>query len=236
VSNVKIFSWAAASHYRASSALAVFLLASLIPASFSLASSRYTPKQIEALASRVGLIYWIAAVEKRTPVFYAAPAKNAATFSPADNESFEITELAGQKDMEPYYKVKFDSGKEGYLRPETFLEEINLRILTADPLADEKKKAVAAAEEEEKRVEWIRSRPWSAAVKEAAIKRQPVPGFTPTDVKRIFGDPLRITKSAGSQLKGQQLPVERWHYPDGKVFIFYQNLLNRVEAGAGKTP
>ena len=234
---MKTFSWAAASDYCLSVAVGIFLLAPFFPGSIALASSHYTTKQLDALASRVGTIYWIAAVENRTPAFFAAPARNAAPFSPGDNESFEITELTGQKDKEPYYKVKFDSGKEGYIRPETFLEEINLTILIADPRAEEKKKAAAAAVEEEKRVEWILSRPWSPAVKEAALKRQPVPGFTPTDVRRIFGEPLRISKATGRlTTKGQQAPEERWHYPDGKVFIFYQNLLNRVEAGAGKTP
>ena len=78
---------------------------------------------------------------KKPPAFLSAPAPSAATFRPAQNESFEITELAGRAAKDPYYKVKFQSGKVGYIRPEMFFEEFNATILSADPLADEKKRA-----------------------------------------------------------------------------------------------
>ena len=207
------------------------LLALFVPAAMSLAASQPTEAQREALAKRVGTMYWVAAVNNRTPAFHAAPAANAPSLSAGDNESFEIVELTRQKDKEAYYKVKFQSGKVGYIRPEVFVEELNLTILTADPLAGEKKKAAAAAEEERKRVQWIRSQPWSAAVKEAAIKRIPVPGLTAAEVKNVLGNPARITK--GSGLRGSE---ELWHYADGSVLTFHNRLLNRVDLSGRKEP
>ena len=219
--------------YRASASdtFGTLLLALFIPAAMALAASQPTEAQLEALAKRVGTIYWVAVVDNRAPAFFAAPTANAQSFSAGDNESFEIVELTRQKDKDPYYKVKFGSGKEGYIRPEVFVEELNLTILTADPLADEKKKAAAAAEEERKRVKWIQSQPWSAAVKEAAIKRIPVPGLTAAEVKVVMGNPARITK--GSGLRGAE---EQWHYADGAVLTFRNRLLNRVDLSGRKNP
>jgi len=207
------------------------LLALFVPAAIAQAATQPTETQLEALAKRVGTIYWVAAVNNRTPAFLAAPAANAPSLSAGDNESFEIVEITRQKDKEAYYKIKFESGKVGYILPEVFVEELNLTILTADPLADEKKKAAAAAEEERKRVKWIRSQPWSAAVKEAAIKRIPVPGLTPAEVKVVLGNPARITKGTG--VKGTE---ERWHYADGSVLTFHNRLLNRVDLSGRKEP
>ena len=219
------------SHAIASGTLGFLLLALIIPATMALAASQPTEAQLEALAKRVGSIYWVSAVSNRTPAFLAAPATNAPSISAGDNESFEIIELTRQKDRDPYYKVKFESGKEGYIRPEVFVEELNLTILTADPLANDKKKAAAAAEEERKRVQWIRSQPWSTTVKEAAIKRIPVPGLTTTEIKVVMGNPARITK--GSGLKGAE---EHWHYADGSVLTFHNRLLNRVDVSGRKNP
>jgi len=212
-------------------ALGISLLASLLVVSITLGSSHYTKAQLDALASRVGMVYWIASAESRTPIFLNAPTKSAASFRARDNESFEIIEITGQKDNDPYYKVKFDSGKLGFISPAAFLDELNLTILSGDPLASEKKKAAEAAEVERKRVEWIRSQPWTPAVKDAAIKRRPLPGHTPGEVKRILGNPVRVTKIAG-----QRVPEERWQYPDGSVLIFYNQLLIRMETRAGQEP
>ncbi len=212
-------------------ALGISLLASLLVVSITLGSSHYTKAQLDALTGRIGMVYWIASADSRTPIFLSAPTGSAASFRARDNESFEIIELTGQKDKDPYYRVKFDSGKEGYIRPEAFLDEFNLTILTADPLASEKKKATAAAEVERKRVEWIRSQPWTPAVKDAAIKRRPVAGHTPAEVKRILGNPVRVTK-----VTGQSVAEERWQYPDGSVLIFHNQLLIRMEVRAGQVP
>ena len=151
------------------------------------ASNRYTDQQLDAFATRVGRIYWVVAVKNQTPAFLSSPAANAASFRPQANESFEITELVGRKDKNPYYKVKFDSGKEAFIQPEIFLEELNLGIASVDPQAIEKKKAAAAAEEEKKRIEWIQAQPWSRTLKEAAIKRQVIPGMNGGEVKTNSG-------------------------------------------------
>ena len=111
--------------YWPNSVLLVFLIVTAFPA---LASDRYTDHQLDALATRVGKIYWIVAVKNQTPLFLSSPTANAASFRPQANESFEITELVGRQDKNPYYKVKFDSGKEAFIQPETFLEELNLGI------------------------------------------------------------------------------------------------------------
>ena len=77
------------------------------------ASDHYTDKQLDALASRVGKIYWINVNSQnpKPPTFLSAPAANAPSFSAGGNESFEITDLAGRANKDPYYKVKFESVK-----------------------------------------------------------------------------------------------------------------------------
>ncbi len=135
--------------YRFCAVLVFFLTAAGFPAG---AADRYTDQQLDALASRVSKIYWIVAINNQTPPFLSSPATNATSFHAQPNESFEITELVGRKDKIPYYKVKFNSGKEGYIQPEVFLEELNASISAFDPKASEKKKAAEAAEEEKKRI------------------------------------------------------------------------------------
>ena len=208
--------------YWPNSVLLVFLIVTAFPA---LASDRYTDHQLDALATRVGKIYWIVAVKNQTPLFLSSPTANAASFRPQANESFEITELVGRQDKNPYYKVKFNSGKEAFIQPETFLEELNLGIAAVDPQAIDKKKAADAAEEEKKRVEWIQAQPWSRTVKEAAIKRQVLGGMNGAEVKKILGNPLRV-----SRVKAQLNVIEEhWLYPDGSTAVFINGLYNRLE-------
>lgn len=208
--------------YWPNSVLLVFLIVTAFPAP---ASDRYTDHQLDALATRVGKIYWIVAVKNQTPPFLSSPAANAASFRPLANESFEIIELVGRQDKNPYYKVKFNSGKEAFIQPETFLEELNLGIAAVDPQAIDKKKAADAAEEEKKRVEWIQAQPWSRTVKEAAIKRQVLGGMNGAEVKKILGNPLRV-----SRVKAQLNVIEEhWLYPDGSTAVFINGLYNRLE-------
>jgi hypothetical protein len=190
-----------------------------------MSSNHYTDKQLDALASRVGQMFWINPQSAKSPIFLSVPAANAATFSPGRNESFEITELAGRANKDPYYKVKFDTGQVGYIRPDVFLEEFNATILSTDPLADEKKQLEEQTSEEKKRVDWIKSQPWSLAVKEAAIKKQPTPGLNAAEVKRVLGAPRRVTKLRGLA----KVTEEHWFYPDGSVLIFNNGLLTRTE-------
>jgi hypothetical protein len=188
------------------------------------ASNHYTEKQLAALADRVGKTFWIQEVNGRTPIFLANPHTGTTTFRARAGDSFEIVELVGRKNKNPYYKARFASGKEGYFRPEVILEELNLTLLTVDPLADEKRKAAEQAEEEKKRVDWIRAQPWPAAAKEAALKGEPVPGMNFNEVKKIAGAPSRVTKV---QPRGTT-PEEHWFYPDGKQLIFHHGLLTRT--------
>jgi hypothetical protein len=132
----------------------------------------------------------------------------------------------GRQEKNPYYKVKFDSGKEAFIQPEAFMEELNLGIASVDPYALDKKKAAAAAEEEKSRVEWIQAQPWPRNVKDAAIKRQAMTGMNAAEVKKILGNPVRVSK-VKSQLN---VIEEHWLYPDGSTAIFFNGVFNRVEA------
>lgn len=194
------------------------------------ASNHFTAKQMDALAARVGAVFWITPVNGRLPLFLTAPAPNAATFRPGNNESFEITELVGRAQKNPYYKVKFESGKVGYMKPEAFHEELNSTIATVDPTTDEKRIAEELADEDKKRVDWIQAQPWSPIVKQAAIKRQATPGLTSAEVKRVLGAPKRTAKRRGVA----SVTEERWFYPDGSILTFQNGLLTGVERPSNK--
>ncbi len=189
------------------------------------AFSQYTPRQLEAFAERIGKTYWTTAADNHDLTLLSAAAPNASSFRAPPDESFEISQLVGQKTQHLFYKVKFASGKEGFISPDNFLEELNVTILTVDPKADEKRKAAAVAEEEKTRVEWIRSQPWSQAVKDAAIKKQVVSGMNTDEVKKVLGNPTRISKIKGPQF----ISEEQWFYPSGNVLVFNNGLLSRVE-------
>jgi hypothetical protein len=189
------------------------------------ASHHYTDRQLDVLAARVGKVFWVTEVNNQMPSFLSSPRTDASSFQANDNESFEITELLGRKARDPYYKVKFESGQEAYIRPEAFLDAFNLTIVTADPRANERKKEAEAAQKEKTRIDWIQAQPWSRAVKEAAIKRQAVPGMNAAEVKTVLGDPARVHK-----IKGRfNFAEEHWFYADGSIAIFHNGLLNRVE-------
>ena len=189
------------------------------------AYDQYTPRQIEALSERVGKTYWANLAEGRKLSVLSAPRADASSFEAPPYEAFEITQLAGQKTRQLFYKVRFESGKEGFIRPDTFLEEFNVTILTVDPKADEKRKAAAAAAEEKKRADWIQSQPWSEAMKNAAMKKQVLSGMSTGEVKNILGSPVRISKVKGPQ----NIAEEQWFYSDGNVLVFHNGLLSRVE-------
>ncbi len=191
-----------------------------------LASHHYTEKQLDALATRVGKGFWVVPVDGKLPLFHIAPSSNAGTFQPAANQAFEIVELVGRKIKNPYYKVRLDTGKEGYIRVEDFHEQFNSAILTIDPIADERTKLPEQSEGEQQRLEWIRAQPWSNAFKEAAIKRQVAPGMKSGDVKMVLGNPLRTRKVP----KRQQIAEEHWFYPAGKILVFQNGILIRVES------
>jgi hypothetical protein len=188
------------------------------------AANHYTEKQMDAFAARVGTMFWIKAADGKLPLFRIAPSLSAATFLAEERQSFEIVELAGRANNNPYYRVKFASGKEGYIAPENFHEQLNLTIVTADPYEAEGRKAEEAAKDERARVEWIQAQPWSPAIKKAAIGKQAVPGLTTAEIKKVLGAPSRVLKLRGPS----HVAEERWYYPDGKVLTFYNQLLSIV--------
>ncbi|HEX2228361.1 MAG TPA: hypothetical protein VHM64_14580 [Candidatus Binatia bacterium] len=219
---------------RISAQLAIALLitagvfaADAVVCSMAAGSNHYTEKQITVLAERLGKTFWIREVNGRTPNFLSAADRRAASFRARTGDSFQIVELVGRSEKNPYYKVKFESGKEGYLRPETILEELNLTILTVDPLANERREAAKQAAQEKERVDWINAQPWPVAAKEAALKGNVVPGMTVSEVKRIAGAPSRVVKveSRGA------IPEEHWFYADGKLLIFQRGLLSQIAVG-----
>jgi hypothetical protein len=203
----------------------LILIFFLSPTASASASNHYTERQLDALAARVGKTFWLSAGDGRAPVFLTSPTAAASTFRPASGDSFLITELTGRSNKNPFYAVQFESGKVGYIGPEAFHEALNVTILSSDPRAGEKEKAEKQATAEKDRVAWINSQPWSAAVKEAAIKKQPTPGLKTTEVKRILGTPLRITKLRGPS----KVAEEHWVYPGGSVLIFHNGLLSKVD-------
>jgi hypothetical protein len=200
----------------------LILLCLLTPAA---ASNHYTERQLDALETRVGKKFWVSTVDEKLPSFVTSPTSGASIFHPTDNDSFEITELVGRKARNPYYRVKFESGAEGYIHAQAFHEQFNATILTTDPLAGERKALAEKNQEEKARLEWIQGQPWSAAVKESAIKRQAVRGMTVDEVKRVVGDPRRVSRIKGPQHSNE----EHWFYPDGTLLVFRNGALNRVE-------
>jgi hypothetical protein len=217
-------------HYSKISIFSAILGVFFNPIFPALASHHYTEKQLDGLEARVGKTFWVVSVNDRTPSFLSGAMPSAASFHAAPNESFQVTELIGRKAKNPYYKVKFASGKEGYIRPEAFHEEFNLTIVSLDPEAEEKKKTAQAAEEDKKRVDWIRVQPWSQAVKESAIQGRPVLGMNTREVKKILGNPSRVSKIQAPQRFGE----EHWFYADGSVLIFQNGLLTGIEPMEGK--
>ena len=191
----------------------------------ALGSNHYTVKQLDALAARVGKTFWLSASDDRVPEFFTAPAPSAGRFRPSSDDSFVITDLTGRAQKNPFYAVRFASGKIGYIRPEIFHESLNLTILTADPRAKEKEQEEKQNIEEKERVAWIQAQPWPAPVKEAAIRKQPMPGLNTGEVKRVLGSPMRVTRLRGPT----KVEEEHWFYKDGSVLIFHNRLLTKID-------
>lgn len=203
------------------------------------AAARYTQKQLDAFATRIGKTFWAVPLDNRLPNFFVKPVANAPTFQPKANEAFDITELVGRNSDNPFYKIHFESGREGFIHPEAFHEHLNATIVTQDPLAEARLKAEQAEEEERQRLDWIKAQPWSAVLKEAATKRKPIAGLSMFEVRKIMGPPVRVTRtragtSAGNQNKSSnnnnRQREERWVYPDGSTLVFNGGLLSRIDA------
>ena len=211
----------------------------LLPAIFFLttgfASSRFTEKQLEALGKYVGKSYWVVAEEGKKPLFLSAPSPAAPSFLPAAKESFQITEMLEGSNQRPYYfyKVKFDSGREGYIDVDSFLEEINSTFATQDPDRGQKTKAAKEAQDEQKREAWIRAQSWPEHVKEAVLKRKAVLGMRVQEAREALGKPARVVKVKNvSPLLGQ---LEQWIYDNGPVLTFTNGLVTRIQTAGEKT-
>ena len=187
--------------------------------------NHYTPRQLEALRTRVGRTYWVVAIDGKTPPFLSAPSTGAPPVKVMDNALFTTMELLSDKTKDPYYKVEFASGAEGYIKADSFLEEFNARIVTLDPLAEEKKKADEAKQRERARVTWIQRQPWSPEVKEAALNGHAVIGMKTHEVKGVKGEPERVVKIEGDRYTAK----EQWLYADGSVLVFINGQLAEFE-------
>jgi hypothetical protein len=215
---------------------AIFFSALLFLAiiSTTLAASQYTPKQLEAYGQYVGKTYWIVEHENKAPAFLSAPTAAAPAFQPAVKDSFEIKEIVGgaAQTREHYYRVVFNSGKEGFLSLGSFLEHFNASLVTLDPDRDAKAKLAKETEAETKRQAWIRAQRWPEHVKEAALKRQPVLGMSTKEAKASLGDPKRmVPMKSASLLLGTQ---EQWSYENGLVLTFTNGLITRIQTLEGK--
>jgi hypothetical protein len=201
-----------------------------LPFSTAWASSHFTPKQLEALGTYVGKTYWVVGGERQSPSFLSAPSPSALSFQPAVKESFDIKEIVGGTLQIPlyYFKVTFDSGKEGYISIGSFLEELNAAFATVDPDREIKRKLAQEAEEESRRQEWIRRQPWPEHVKEAALKRQAVLGMNTKEARAVLGKPKSMVPIRGANpLMGK---LEQWIYDGGPVLTFTNGLLTRIQA------
>ena len=212
-----------------------FVLAVFFCLTTGFASSRFTEKQLEALGRYVGKSYWVVAGESNKPHFLSAPSPAAPSFFPAEKESFQITEMLEGSKQRPYYyyKVTFDSGREGYIDVDSFLEEINSTFATQDPDRGQKNKSAREAQDEQKREAWIRAQPWPEHVKEAVLKKKAVLGMRMQEARQALGKPTSVVKMKNANpLLGQ---LEQWTYNNGPVLTFTNGLVTRIQTAGEKT-
>ena len=198
------------------------------------ASSRYTEKQLEALRKYVGKTYWAIADDGRRALFFSAPSPAATSFLPEPKESFQIAEMVEGATQRPayYYKVSFASGREGYIDVDSFLEQLNLTLLTVDPDRGQKMRSAKESEGESKRAARIRAQPWPEHIKEAVLQRKAVLGMTVKEAREALGKPTRVVKVRdASPLMGQQ---EQWIYQSGPVLTFTNGLVTRIQTVEAK--
>ncbi len=168
------------------------------------------------------------------PSFLSAPSPSATSFLPEAKESFQITEMVEGAAQRPYYyyKVRLDAGREGYIDVDSFLEQLNLTLLTVDPDRGQKAKAAKEVQEESKREAWIRAQPWPDQVKEAVRKRQAVVGMNTSEARAALGKPNRVVKIKGANpLTGQQ---EQWIYQNGPVLTLTNGAVTRIQSAGDR--
>ncbi|HEX9442836.1 MAG TPA: hypothetical protein VGA73_01895 [Candidatus Binatia bacterium] len=204
------------------------ILPLLAPTQASAAVSQYTPRQIELFSSYLGKTYWVVdAGQKQTPAFLNAASPDAPVFHPAVKESFQLKEILGRETSRPYYKAAFDSGKEGFIAVQAFLEELNGSFTAIDPERDSKAKAAKAVTDEEKRRDWIRQQKWPEHVKEAALRKEPALGMNKKEATSVMGKPKSVIPlKISSAIMGKQ---EQWLYENGPVLTFSNGILTRIQ-------
>lgn len=191
------------------------------------AETRYTEKQIEQFSSYLGKTYWITADKSLQPTFFSAPSADAQTFQPALKEGFELKEIVEKHTEKPYYRVTFESGKEGFIPVTSFLQQLNGALLSIDPDRDAKAKTAKETEQEQKRRDWIRQQKWPTHVKDAALKKQPTLGMNKKEVSAVMGKPKSVVRlRSGNQLVGKQ---EQWIYENGPVLTFSEGIIVRIQ-------
>jgi hypothetical protein len=191
------------------------------------AEPRYTDRQIEQFSTYVGKTYWITADKEHQPTVYSAPSKDSAGFQPALKESFVLKEVVEKTSDTPYYRVEFESEKEGFIPVTSFLQEMDRSFMALDPERDAKAKSVKAIEQEEKRRDWIRSQKWPEHVKDAALKGQPALGMNKKEAEAVLGKPKSVVRlKRGNELIGRQ---EQWHYDNGPVLTFNNGVIVRIQ-------
>ncbi|MBI1993374.1 MAG: hypothetical protein HYS67_02960, partial [Deltaproteobacteria bacterium] len=197
----------------------LFLLAALLSLTTGFASSHFTERQLAALERYAGKSYWVVAWEGKLPSFSSAPSPAADFFLPQAKESFQITEIVqGSGPKAYYYKVRFDTGREGYIEVDFFLGQLNLTLLTVDPDRGQRIRAAREVEEESKREARIRAQPWPEHIKEAVLKRQAVLGMNMKEAREALGRPRSAVKLKNSNpLMGEQ---EQWIYQGGLALTF----------------
>ncbi|MBI2539644.1 MAG: hypothetical protein HYW04_07595 [Deltaproteobacteria bacterium] len=211
----------------------LFLLAALLSLTTGFASSRYTERQLAALERYAGKSYWVVAWEGKLPSFSSAPSPAADSFLPQAKESFQITEIVqGSGPKAYYYKVRFDTGREGYIEVDFFLGQLNLTLLTVDPDRGQRIRAAREVEEESKREARIRAQPWPEHIKEAVLKRQAVRGMNMKEAREALGRPRSAVKLKNSNpLMGEQ---EQWIYQGGLALTFTNGTITRIQSPQGK--
>jgi hypothetical protein len=214
-----------------SNTLAAAILAlPLLAAPHAFAEPRYTEKQIEMFSSYVGKTYWVTDEKNQQPTFYTAPKNNAPTFQPAAKEGFEVKEVVDKASDKPFYRVAFESGKEGFMPVNTFMERLNGSFTAMDPERDAKAKTAKEIADEEKRRDWIRQQKWPEHVKDAALKKQPVIGMSKKEATAVLGKPKNIVRlksgKSGTELMGAS---EQWIYDNGPVITFNSGVIVRIQ-------
>lgn len=194
------------------------------------AEPRYTEKQLEHFSSYIGKTYWVTTEKNQQPTFYTAPKTNAQTFQPAAKEGFEVKEVVEKTSDKPFYRVAFESGKEGFIPVTAFMERINGSFTAIDPDRDDKTKTAKEIADEEKRRDWIRQQKWPQHVKDAALKKQPVIGMSKKEATAVLGKPKNVvqlkTGNSGTALMGKQ---EQWIYDNGPVITFNNGVIVRIQ-------